>query len=135
MRKFILLLPFLTISFFDFGQLDSISVTAYYGFIELPVTNNSDSTITVKAIKTETWVNDFDFFGEIIVTAYDQETNYPVHKVKHTLQSINDNSLYESGLIKVEVFHGLEEGRKYRVDVLVRDYQGMNLPIKTKILN
>ncbi|MBC9812573.1 hypothetical protein H9Y05_08835 [Crocinitomicaceae bacterium CZZ-1] len=122
------------VPFSSTAQLDSASVNTYFETVTVQL-EGLDSTATVKAIKTETWVNDFDFFGEIIVTAYDQETDYPVHKIKHTAQSILDNNLYNSGIITINIQHGVEEEREYRVEVIVRDYQGMNYPIISKTVH
>ncbi len=120
--------------FFSSAQLDSASVNAYFEMADARI-EGVDSTVTLKIIKTETWVNDFDFFGEIIVTAYDEETGYPVHKIKHTAQSIIANNLHNSGIIAINIQHGIEEGKTYRVDVIVRDYHGMNYPIISKTIH
>ncbi len=111
------------------SQLDSVSVNAYYTYL------NQGDSLNVKTIRTETWVNDFDFFGEIVITVYENETNYPIHRVKHNKEFIDANDLYSNGLIKIDLFHGLEEGRSYRVDVLVRNYQGMHYPIISKLID
>lgn len=132
MRRLIIIFLFFVHSFSADSQLDSISVNAYFDMVNLP-TEEGDS-IFLKIIRTETWVNDFDFFGEIIVTAYDEQTGYPVNKVKNILQSVVDNGLNNAGVITVELLGGIEEGRSYRVDVLVRNYQGMNLPITSVML-
>lgn len=120
--------------FYSSAQLDSASVHIDFETVTAQL-EGSDSIVTVKVIKTETWVNDFDFLGEIIVTAYDEETDYPVHRIKHTTQSIIDNNLYNSGIITINIQHGIEEERTYRVDVIVRDYQGMNYPIISKTVH
>lgn len=120
--------------FYSAAQLDSASVNAYFETTTAQL-EGYDSTVIVKVIKTETWVNDFDFFGEIIVTAYDEETGYPVQKIKHTAQSILDNNLLNSGSIVINLQSGIEEGKAYRVDVIVRDYQGMNYPIISKTVH
>ncbi len=127
MKKLSFLFLFLISCFPAFCQLDSISVSAHFEMVDVQ-TEEGDS-LSVQIIRTETWVNDFDFFGEIIVTAYDEQTGYPVNKVKHTLQSVLDNGLNNAGIITVDLLGGIEQGRSYRVDVLVRNYQGMNLPI------
>lgn len=131
---FYCLFLFLLFSFFSSSQLDSASVNAYFETTTAHL-EGLDSTVTIKVIKTETWVNDFDFFGEIVVTAYDEETGYPVHKIKHTTQSILDNNLRNSGIIAINLQHGIEEGKTYRVEVIVRDYQGMNYPIISKTVH
>lgn len=122
------------VPFSSTAQLDSASVNAYFETTTAQL-EGYDSTVTVKVIKTETWVNDFDFFGEIIVTVYDEETGYPVQKIKHTAQSILDNNLLNSGIIVINLQSGIEEGKTYRVDVIVRDYQGMNYPIISKTVH
>lgn len=133
MKKLFFLVPFFLLSFSAVSQLDSVSVNAHFEMVNIQ-TEGGDS-LTVKIIRAETWINDFDFFGEIIVTAYDEVSGFPVDKVKHTVQSITENELYNSGIITVDLYRGLEEGRSYRLEVIVRDYQGMNLPVASTLLN
>lgn len=123
---------FLFFHFSSYCQLDSAFLNAYFETIEVQV--DGKDPLSIKVIRTETWVNDFDFFGEIIVTAYDEQTGNPVDKAKHTLQSVIDNNLYHSGVIQIDLYRGIDNGRSYRIEAVVRNYQGLNLPIVSKTL-
>lgn len=79
MKKLFFLVPFFLLSFSAVSQLDSVSVNAHFEMVNIQ-TEGGDS-LTVKIIRAETWINDFDFFGEIIVTAYDEASGFPVEVV------------------------------------------------------
>lgn len=124
--KHILLLFILFLSIESFSQLDSATVD-----LELEtwvdVTENND-TLTGKYFAATIWVNDMDFFGEVVITVYDNELNYPVNMVKYTKAQLIDQELIEGTEFTVPIYN-IEEGRTYRVVTFVRDYQSNNLPM------
>jgi hypothetical protein len=122
---------FLFFPFLGYSQIDSIDVNVKFERKTFKV--EGEDSLTLKVIKAETWINDFDFFGEIIVTVYDEIGGYLVDKVKYTKQAVIDNNLYNSGVISTILYNGIDK-HNYRIDVLVRDYQGMNFPIISKTL-
>ncbi len=113
-------------------QLDSVSVELqsenYQYLNEL-----NDSTIGT-CIKVDTWINDFDFFGEILITAYDIETNFPVDMNKFTKSQVISKEMLNENVITTRVCNSIESGRTYRIDVQVRDYQGMNFALKQEMI-
>ena len=117
---------------FSFAQLDSISIGANFAYYE--ALDQDGDTIEVKYINVETWINDFDFFGEIIVTTYHLDTNTPVNKVKFSKSEIEEDEMFENDVITIPM-HYVEEGLSYKVDVLVRDNQGLHLPIVEQTVN
>lgn len=116
----------LLISASSFSQLDSSTVDLQLE-TWVDVTENND-TITGKYFNATVWVNDMDFFGEVVITAYDHELNYPVNMVKYTKQQLLDQELINGQEFTVPVYN-IEEGRTYRVVTFVRDYQSNNLPM------
>lgn len=122
----------LVLPFIGNAQLDSVSVELqpenYQYLNEL-----NDLTIGT-CIKVDTRISDFDFFGEILITAYDIETNFPVDMIKFTKSQIISNEMLGENVITAKVCNSIESGRTYRIDVQVRDYQGMNLALKQEMI-
>ena len=127
----LLLLTFITVfSNFSFSQLDSANVNLEFKtntFVE-----NGD-TITANYFEATVWVNDMDFFGEVVIDVFDIENSYPVNKVKFSKQQLLDQDLISGLSFKIPV-HVFEKEREYKVVTYVRNYQGMNLPFIEKIL-
>jgi hypothetical protein len=132
LRTLLISFSFLTFfSFSSFTQLDSLNVTANFGY-ENAIDFDGDSVLQ-KTVIVETWINDFDFFGEIIITVYDQEANFPVDKQKFTKQQVSDLNMINSGVITIKSFN-IEENRSYRIEAIVSNYQGLYLPVTESIL-
>lgn len=125
----LLFLLFLVFSNFSFSQLDSANVTLE--FKPNTIIENGD-TIVANYFEATVWVNDMDFFGEVVIDVFDTEYNYPVNKVKFTKQQLLDQSLISGLTFKVGVYN-IEEGKQYKIVTHVRDYQGMNLPFIEKL--
>ena len=126
----LLLLSFITFfSNFSFSQLDSANVSLEYK--TNTIIENGD-TIAANYFEATVWVNDMDFFGEVVIDVFDTEYNYPVNKVKFTKQQLLDQSLISGLTFKVPVYI-FEAGREYKVVTHVRNYQGANLPFIEKI--
>lgn len=133
MSKFVFFFSFITL--FNspvFSQLDSISLTS--SFIYENVEGYEGDSINQKIIKTETWVNDFDFFGEILIMIYDLENDYPVDQIKYTKQEIIDGGLILNNVITIKSYTA-EEERSYKIVSNVRNFQGNNLPLVETVLN
>lgn len=124
---------FLTLfGFSSIAQLDSLSLTANFGYES--VQDFDGSIVQQKMITSETWINDFDFFGEIIITVYDQEVNYPVDKQKFSKQQITDLNMINDGVISIKTYT-IEENRSYRIEAIVTNYQGLYMPVLESILS
>lgn len=113
------------VPFSSTAQLDSASVNAYFETVTVQL-EGLDSTVTVKVIKTETWVNDFDFFGEIVIEFREISTGYTVYIAKKTKQQIIQENLMTNNVIRIPGYH-IEDQRSYKVRFIIRDYQGNNI--------
>lgn len=111
--------------FYSVAQLDSASVNAYFETTTAQL-EGYDSTVIVKVIKTETWVNDFDFFGEIVIEFREISTGYPVYIAKKTKQQIIEENLITNNVIRIPGYN-IEEQRSYKMRFIIRDYQGNNV--------
>lgn len=111
--------------FYSAAQLDSASVNAYFETTTAQL-EGLDSTVTIKLIKTETWVNDFDFFGEIVIEFREISTGYIVYIAKKTKQQIIQENLMTNNVIRIPGYH-IEDQRSYKVRFIIRDYQGNNI--------
>lgn len=120
----LLTLKVLFISTIAFSQLDSANVSIEFKnntFIE-----NGD-TIVDNYFEATVWVNDMDFFGEVVIDVFDTSNDYPVNKVKFTKQQLIDQDLISVLSFKVPLSF-VEAGKEYRIVTYVRDYQSNNLP-------
>ncbi len=124
MKQLLFLFLFLLSYFPVFCQLDSISVTAHFEMVN--VQPEEGDPVSVKIIRTETWVNDFDFFGEIVVEFTEISTGYTVYIVKKTKQQIIHENLITNNVIRIPGYN-IEEQRSYKVRFIIRDYQGNHI--------
>jgi len=113
------------VPFCSAAQLDSASVNAYFDMTEAQV-EGLDSTVNLKVIKTETWINDFDFFGEIVIEFTEISTGYTVYIAKKTKAQILAENLISDNTIRIPGYH-IEEQRSYKMRFIIRDYQGNNV--------
>lgn len=107
------------------AQLDSASVNAYFEMADAQI-EGVDSTIHLKVINTETWINDFDFFGEIVIEFTEISTGYTVYIAKKTKAQILAENLISDNTIRIPGYH-IEEQRSYKMRFIIRDYQGNNV--------
>lgn len=109
-----------------FAQLDSATVDFQLKtFVDI---NEFNDSITGKYYDVTIWVNDMDFFGEVVVSVYDNDLNYPVNKVKYTKTQLIDQGLIIGQEFTIPIYN-IEEGRTYRFVTFIRDYQSNNIPI------
>ncbi len=106
-----------------FSQLDSISVSPAFEYVEI---QDGDSTFQQKTISAQISIHDFDFLGSLLVTFYDVETNYPVDKQKYTRQELIDSELWNQGTAKISTYY-VEENKSYRIEVIASNFQGLYL--------
>ena len=126
------LLCCLSVSSFAFSQLDSVAVNA--SFVYSTVFEESGDSLQMKSIQVAAWVNDFDFLGEIIVASYDLEFDTPFSLIKLSKAEIEAQGLHTNNTITVPIDY-VEEGRSYRITVLARNFQGLNIPmVETTVL-
>lgn len=127
--KLIFTFFFSSFVFLSFGQLDSASIIS----INDVVINSTDSlgnTSQDTLIEIQVAINDFDFFGEIVTSFKDQASQYPLYMVKYTKQEIIElnayNSTTNSILLRLPKF---SQSGVIDIQIIVRNYQGANLPI------
>lgn len=111
-----------------YAQLDSVSVSLE--FDQETVLDSLGGTDTLHYMNVNVYTDDIDFLGEIIVTVYDGNSNFPLGKLKFTKQeAINEGIL--SGSITTIRFDYRSTAESYKVESLIRNYQGANLPLVT----
>ena len=113
-----------------FSQLDSASVTLSFTVETDPM----DSTQMVDALNISTTVNDIDYLGEVVVTVYDLSTGYPVAMVKVSKQEFLDENLVTGDTALLQLLD-IDSASSYRVETIVRNYQGGQLPTITEEIN
>lgn len=126
--KLFLSLIFSSFIFLGFAQLDSASIIS----VNNVVINSTDSLGNVyqdTVLQVEIYVNDFDFFGEIVATVIHQSSQYPLLLVKKKKAEIVSSGLYNttSRIITIQLPLNGENG-PLEIRVVVRNYQGASLP-------
>lgn len=127
--KLIISFLFSSFIFLGFGQLDTATIVS----VDDVVINLTDSTGSVyqdTVLQVEIFVNDFDFFGELIVTIKDQPTQYPLLMVKKTKADIVASGSYNATNERITLQLPLYDfTNPLDIQVVVRNYQGANLPL------
>ncbi|MCR9174227.1 MAG: hypothetical protein NXI10_17150 [bacterium] len=125
--RFLLLFGLLILGHGALAQLDSVSVTlSFTQEATLDSTQINDST---DILYVEVYLDDIDFFGEVIVTVYDLSSGQPLAMIKSTKAELDSLNAISASVATIE-FPGFPPiASSYRVDVLPRNFQGGNLPI------
>jgi len=112
------------------AQLDSASVSLSFTTAQDP----EDSLATVDVIEVNVSIYDIDFMGEVIVTLYDQATNYPLQRLKKSsAELIAEGSI--NGDIATMYFYEILTTEDYTIETQVRNFQGANLGLITTQLS
>lgn len=114
----------LFLSFSTFSQLDSASVDIDFQTGPDP----EDTTQSADILTIDISIYDIDFMGEVIVTVYEPVSDYPILRVKKTMAEFQSESLI-SGDVATLTLYGIPPDEDYRIETLVRNYQGANTPI------
>ena len=112
------------------AQLDSIQVE----LSQHQISNPEDSIDLLDILNVSVSIYDIDFMGDLVITVYHDETNFPVQRLKYTKQQLIDFGILSDQTFQNTVvipFYELERETAYKVDVLVRNYQGAFLPVKS----
>ena len=128
--KRVLIFFFSISSFFSVAQLDSIQVELTHQ----QISNPEDSLDLLDILNVSVSIYDIDFMGDLVITVYHDETSFPVQRIKYTKQQLIDSGIISDQTFQNTVvipFYELERETAYKVDVLVRNYQGAFLPVKT----
>jgi len=127
-KRTLLLFGMLLLGSGSYAQLDSVSVTLT--FAQETTLDSLGGTDTLDYMNANVYTDDVDFLGEVIVTVYDKNSNFPLGKLKYTKQeAVNAGIL--SGSITTLRFDDQNPSGAYRVEAIVRNYQGANLPLVT----
>ena len=132
--RFFLLLGIVFLSGTTFSQLDSVSISNINFTQEIYVDSVTNVSDTVDVMNVDVYVNDTDFLGEIVVTVLDPSTDYPLAKQKLTKQEAIDEGLLTGNNIQVSLDY-LTSPESYRIELIVRNYQGANLPMVSVLHN
>lgn len=118
------------LSFNGTAQLDSASVSLSFTTAQDP----EDSLATVDVIEVNVSIYDIDFMGEVIVTLFDQATNYPIQRLKKSsAELIAEGSI--NGDIATVYFYEVLTTEDYTIETQVRNFQGANLGLITTQLS
>ena len=120
---------FVCLSSNAYSQLESVNV-------EIIFTVETDSVNLdslgghqiIDVMNVNVTIDDIDFMGEVIVTVYDDQTNYPLSKLKMTAQQFIDANLKVGSIVTVKL-DGQNPTGSYRVETQVRNFQGGNFPM------
>lgn len=111
------------------AQLDSVSVSNVSFSQEVISDSLTNITDTVDIMAVDVYIDDIDFMGEVLVTVYDLENNFPLSFVKHTKAELLSYSLINGSVATLELL-GLEPTvNSYKIDVQVRNFQGANFSL------
>ncbi len=114
-----------------FSQLDSITIDATFEYST--AIDELGDTLQSKSIRVDTWVNDFDFFGEITLTVYELSSDVPFVISRFSKDEVVSQNLYADNVISVPI-QFVEEGKSYRITSLVRNDEGLNIPMAETIV-
>lgn len=128
MRNYLItILLFITQS--TFSQLDSLQVGGVFNQVPDPL----DTLMITDVYELEVAVFDIDFLGEIVISVYAGNNNYPLYTEKYLKQEMFDQGLLDvnafDNTISISLFD-LNPLEDYRIEVLGRNLQGGNLPVK-----
>lgn len=123
MKKLFLSIVVFCFSFLANCQLDSVNVT--YQFNSIPA--NENAAPNFQKLFVNVWVNDFDFFGEVIIDVIDAQTNYPLTKVKVTHDEIVTMNVLNNGQFTIEIGNFNFQNQMI-IKASIRNYQYLDLP-------
>ena len=124
LQKMSLVLLFTIYGAFSFAQIDSVTINLHFE----TGTDPDDSTLTIDVLHVDASIYDVDFMGEVIVTVYDAASDFPMARIKMTAQEFTDANLISGDTTTIKLY-GLDPAGSYRVETLVRNYQGANFPV------
>jgi len=126
--KFILLLGMLLTWSGAFSQLDSVSVDLT--FEQDTILDSLGGSDTLDYMNVNVYTDDVDFLGEIVVSVYDGNSDFPLGKLKFTKQEALDQGILSGSTTTIR-FDYRSASESFKVETLVRNYQGGNLPLVT----
>ncbi|XOV67608.1 MAG: hypothetical protein ACFHU9_00270 [Fluviicola sp.] len=110
-----------------FAQLDSVSVTL--SFTQESSLDSTQTNDTIDVMNVEVYLDDIDFFSEVIVSVYDLSSGHPIAQIKSTKAELIALNSLSGSVATIEFPEFAPITGSYRVDVLARNFQGGNLPI------
>lgn len=96
------------------------------------ITTNIGDSLNYSQAELSIEVSDIDFLGEIVISLIDTEYEYVHDRIKY--KSGQDEQVFriEGNVVTVILPRPLELNREYRIEVLIRDFQGLYLaPLNT----
>lgn len=131
MRKLLSLLVIFIASFSLQAQMDSISVNVYYeGEVQSPF----DSTETYEFMHVDVFIDDFDFFGELLIEVSDSLHGNILAKYKRSAAQVLQEELLDESVIKTEI-DAFAIDRTYRIVARISGYNGAILFVETRYLS
>lgn len=118
-----------------FGQLDSAAIVSVIN-VPVEIIDTNETEVIYSELSVQTYINDYDFFGEILIVVNDGENGYPLIMKKLTKVEIESLNLFNNGsnIISVTLpIYSIVETMD--IQVVVRNYQGGNLPYQYFTLN
>lgn len=123
LKKGCLILFLLMYSVQSYAQIDSVTVNVHF---ETGI-DPADSSLMVDVMHVEASIYDIDFMGEVVTTVYESVSNFPIALVKMTKQEFIDENL-KSGDTITTMFYDIAPAGSYRIETVVRNFQGANFP-------
>ena len=124
-----MMLVMLFVSVSSFGQITSVTANVHFEIGIDPYDSLSTDVMHVDAT-----IDDIDFMGEVLVTVYEPSTNFPVARIKATKVELQNENQISGNVATIEIY-GFTPSEGYRIETLIRNYQGGNFPIVTTDYN
>lgn len=111
------------------SQLDSASIFSIENEILYWADSSSSDSVEYRNVTVELDLSDVDYLGEVIATIYESETQYPLTQMHWTKAQLDSSQLINYSLNRVVVsIPVFDTNVGLNVRMLVRNYQGANLP-------
>jgi hypothetical protein len=131
MNKTLGFLLILIASFSLNAQMDSIRVNMYF---EGEVPSPFDSTETYEFIQVDVFIDDFDFFGELLIEVSDSLHGNILAKYKKNAAQVLQEKLLDESVIKSEI-DVFAIDRTYKIVARISGFNGAVLFVETRYLS
>lgn len=109
---------------YSFSQTDSVSVNIQFGTMQDP----DSSQLTLNVMDLDVTAPDIDFVGAVLITVYDTNSNFPIARIKRSKVELENQNLISGNTMNVAL-PNLDPSQSYRIETLVRNFQGANYPL------
>lgn len=135
MKKFIILIVSIFAFNVVYSQLDSVSIVSIQN-VPLELIDSTENGIQVSNLNLEIYIDDYDFFGEVLVVVTEIESGYPISMKKFMKVDLDNNNLFNSSTKVLSLTQPIYNSTQpMQVQVVVRNFQGGHLPYLYSSIN